>query len=277
MVRLYIEDPQGSVKNPEFDLDEITIGRASDNTIVLPDRNISRHHLRMSWDGNSWILEDAGSKYGAEYAEEPLNGPTKLIPQAYIIIGDYRIKLVSDSRMAKASQEKVSQMFVPEDQKRTQTEQFIAPQPEPQEEDLDGDLDWEETEQIQKKSGKGLWIGLVVIALILLGGGYAWLSGNSKKSKTENEPNAKLQQPEPTPKPKKIKKPSPPPKTRVAMVQDAGTTAKTPERPLPKPILRWSVVSGVVSLLAGLILAFLMAAIFGTGAGRAARQSMKKV
>ncbi len=43
------------------------------------------------------------------------------------------------------------------------------------------------------------------------------------------------------------------------------TTAKTPERPLPKPILRWSVVSGVVSLLAGLILVFLMAAIFGTG------------
>ncbi len=53
------------------------------------------------------------------------------------------------------------------------------------------------------------------------------------------------------------------------------TIAKTPERPLPKPILRWSVVSGVVSLLAGLILVFLMAAIFGTG--HASEQTAKKV
>jgi uncharacterized protein involved in exopolysaccharide biosynthesis len=54
------------------------------------------------------------------------------------------------------------------------------------------------------------------------------------------------------------------------------TTAKTPERPLPKPVLRWAVVSGVVSLLAGLILVFLIAAILGTGERRTTRQSEKR-
>ena len=41
------------------------------------------------------------------------------------------------------------------------------------------------------------------------------------------------------------------------------TTAKTPEMPLPRPIIRWTVVSGIVSLLAGLIIVFLLAAVSG--------------
>jgi len=94
MVRLYIEDPQGSVKNPEFEKDEITIGRAEDNTIVLTERDISRHHLRLSWNGNTWIIEDAGSRYGVEYKEQPLTGPMELVQNEYVLFGDYRLKLV---------------------------------------------------------------------------------------------------------------------------------------------------------------------------------------
>ncbi len=41
------------------------------------------------------------------------------------------------------------------------------------------------------------------------------------------------------------------------------TTAKTPEMPLPRPIIRWTAVSGIVSLLAGLIIVFLLAAVSG--------------
>ena len=106
MVRLYIEDPQGSVKNPEFDQDEITIGRAEDNTLVLPDRNISRRHLRIKWNGKAWVMEDAGSRYGIEYAGEPVDGPVELAPNTYVLIGDYRFKLLSDTRMEEAAKER---------------------------------------------------------------------------------------------------------------------------------------------------------------------------
>jgi len=44
--------------------DQVTIGRGSDCTIMLPERQVSRHHARIEWDGGGYLLRDLGSKNG---------------------------------------------------------------------------------------------------------------------------------------------------------------------------------------------------------------------
>ena len=230
MVRLYIEDPQGSVKNPELEGDEITIGRAADNTIVLPDRNISRHHLRMFRDGKAWMVEDAGSRYGVEYMEEPLEGAQKLVPKAYLVIGDYRIKLVSDTG-TRVDQDQVSQMFAPEKEAdRTTTEEFISPHQATPSEDIGEGMEWPEEEEPHRKSGKGLFIGLAVVVLIVLVGGYAWINRTTGKSALGNKEIAQ-NQPQTGKKAMGTEGQGPEKKVRVAAstVKDARLTEKAPD------------------------------------------------
>jgi ABC-type multidrug transport system ATPase subunit/pSer/pThr/pTyr-binding forkhead associated (FHA) protein len=42
----------------------VSIGRAKDNTIVIPEGQVSAHHARLSPSGDGWVLEDLGSKNG---------------------------------------------------------------------------------------------------------------------------------------------------------------------------------------------------------------------
>lgn len=42
----------------------ISIGRNEDCDIVLPDRQVSRYHARISWNGERFTVEDLGSKNG---------------------------------------------------------------------------------------------------------------------------------------------------------------------------------------------------------------------
>jgi DNA-binding winged helix-turn-helix (wHTH) protein len=42
----------------------MTIGRSNDCDIVIPDRQISRYHVRIEYDGNGYLLQDLGSKNG---------------------------------------------------------------------------------------------------------------------------------------------------------------------------------------------------------------------
>ncbi len=42
----------------------ITIGREPDNTIVINDAMVSRHHARITWDGKSFTIQDRGSSNG---------------------------------------------------------------------------------------------------------------------------------------------------------------------------------------------------------------------
>lgn len=54
--------------------DSITLGRAKDCDIVLPERQISRHHARIERDATGFILRDLGSKNGTFVNGEPLQG-----------------------------------------------------------------------------------------------------------------------------------------------------------------------------------------------------------
>jgi pSer/pThr/pTyr-binding forkhead associated (FHA) protein len=45
--------------------DRITIGRTSNNDIVIPDHSVSRLHAYLRRDGHHWVVADAGSKNGS--------------------------------------------------------------------------------------------------------------------------------------------------------------------------------------------------------------------
>ena len=55
----------GSGPNTVYPLiDEVTIGRSTDNAICLPDKTVSRNHARVSFQEGAWTLEDLGSSNG---------------------------------------------------------------------------------------------------------------------------------------------------------------------------------------------------------------------
>ncbi len=45
--------------------DRITIGRTSNNDVVIPDTSVSRLHAYVRRDGAGWVVADAGSKNGS--------------------------------------------------------------------------------------------------------------------------------------------------------------------------------------------------------------------
>jgi predicted component of type VI protein secretion system len=58
---------QGPRLNQVFELtkDVYTIGREAGNDIMVEDSQISRHHARLTRQGNSYVVEDLGSTNGA--------------------------------------------------------------------------------------------------------------------------------------------------------------------------------------------------------------------
>lgn len=61
---LKIALPDGSVLDHELTTEIVTVGRASDNTIVIDDASISGHHAQIAPGGEGYILTDTGSTNG---------------------------------------------------------------------------------------------------------------------------------------------------------------------------------------------------------------------
>lgn len=56
----------------------IRIGRGEDNEIAIPSAHISLHHLEITWDGETHIARDLGSKNGTLVNDERLVMPRLL-------------------------------------------------------------------------------------------------------------------------------------------------------------------------------------------------------
>ena len=72
---------RGSEAGRRWPLDRtrpLTIGRSEECDIVLPDRQVSRYHARISWAGDHFQVEDLGSKNGTHVNGQELTGPMPL-------------------------------------------------------------------------------------------------------------------------------------------------------------------------------------------------------
>jgi DNA-binding winged helix-turn-helix (wHTH) protein len=61
-----------------IDSDVFTIGRGSDCEIVLPERQVSRYHVKIRHEDGRYILEDLGSKNGTHLNGAPFQGTAPL-------------------------------------------------------------------------------------------------------------------------------------------------------------------------------------------------------
>ncbi len=62
--RLMVRDAAGHEREVEITQTPFTLGRQSDNDLVLLDNRISRQHARIVYDGHGYILEDSSSRHG---------------------------------------------------------------------------------------------------------------------------------------------------------------------------------------------------------------------
>jgi len=63
--RLRVIDRDGTERLHEFDGSALTIGRAADNDLVLPDSRVSRHHARVAGRRGTLVYADLGSTNGS--------------------------------------------------------------------------------------------------------------------------------------------------------------------------------------------------------------------
>jgi hypothetical protein len=70
-----------------------TIGRTTDNTIVIDSTRISRHHTQIRFTegttGTEAVIEDMGSTNGTWVNSRPIAGPSPLKPGDRIMLADY--------------------------------------------------------------------------------------------------------------------------------------------------------------------------------------------
>lgn len=61
-----------------IDSEEFIIGRGHDCQIVLPERQVSRHHVKILYEDNRYVLYDLGSKNGTHLNGKQIEGTAVL-------------------------------------------------------------------------------------------------------------------------------------------------------------------------------------------------------
>ncbi len=72
---------RGSEAGRRWPLDRnrsLTIGRSEECDIVLPDRQVSRHHAEINWRDDGYVIEDLDSKNGTHVNGQETHTPTSL-------------------------------------------------------------------------------------------------------------------------------------------------------------------------------------------------------
>jgi len=71
----------------------LTLGRAPDNHIVLPDTYTSAYHARLDRRNGEWWLTDLGSRNGTRLNDVPATKPVPLADGDVIGVGQVKLKL----------------------------------------------------------------------------------------------------------------------------------------------------------------------------------------
>ena len=66
MARIHYTTPTGSTGEVELTAEQMTVGRADDNAIVIQDDSVSSHHGELIFDGADWTFRDLGSTNGTK-------------------------------------------------------------------------------------------------------------------------------------------------------------------------------------------------------------------
>ncbi len=91
-----VYQPNSAPMHVSFPTETITLGRASDCTIPIRDRFLSRHHAEVVRLEGQWIVRDCGSVNGTLLNGSRLSAPTPLKPGDRIGLGDSEVVFQSE-------------------------------------------------------------------------------------------------------------------------------------------------------------------------------------
>lgn len=89
---LVVEEGEETGKEFRLSLTNL-IGRAADNTIRLTDKTVSSYHVRLSFQGGQWWLEDLGSRNGTGLNDLEVQEPMVVMYGDRIRLGRVALKL----------------------------------------------------------------------------------------------------------------------------------------------------------------------------------------
>src|SRR5262249_17514826 len=75
VARVLWRDAQGIEGALDLGAQEIRIGRSMDCAIRTDDAMVSRHHARLYWGGQGYVLQDLQSANGGYYQEQRVQNP----------------------------------------------------------------------------------------------------------------------------------------------------------------------------------------------------------
>lgn len=103
MPTIVIRGPDGNQQEQDV-AEQLTIGRADGNDLILSEGGVSRQHARFFVDGGELFVEDVKSANGTWVDGNRIGEATKLTSKSQVLIGDYEISLkVGSKPLPKAS------------------------------------------------------------------------------------------------------------------------------------------------------------------------------
>ena len=78
MFRLHVIPAHGDPFDQVLEGDSLVLGRSSAAELVLADRFLSRRHARLQREGETWLVEDLGSRNGTLLNGVRVEKPTKI-------------------------------------------------------------------------------------------------------------------------------------------------------------------------------------------------------
>jgi pSer/pThr/pTyr-binding forkhead associated (FHA) protein len=106
-----VEQSTGQIYPLGYEL--VTIGRHEDNTVILPDPLVSRHHTEIAMQGGEWVIRDLGSANGTYVNGQRITGPRVLDHGDSIQVGHTRFQ--TQIAEALARQDTLVERLRPED------------------------------------------------------------------------------------------------------------------------------------------------------------------
>jgi pSer/pThr/pTyr-binding forkhead associated (FHA) protein len=99
----------------EFSINQstITIGRDRDNSIVIDNRAVSRHHVKICQDDNKYIIEDLNSGNGTFVNDKKITKDT-LRNQDEILVGKHTLVFVHEDQLPIQESEGIASSFAEE-------------------------------------------------------------------------------------------------------------------------------------------------------------------
>ncbi|MFZ4734606.1 MAG: FHA domain-containing protein [Bradymonadia bacterium] len=117
MFVVVVEDERGGlVAETALFEGSISIGRTSENDLVLDAPTISRHHARLSLESTGVVLHDLGSANGVVLDDHPLTGSSPITESSRVRLGGYRLYIERATGRMRAPQDGLSTAIVTAEQ-----------------------------------------------------------------------------------------------------------------------------------------------------------------